>query len=186
MCVFVHACVHVCAYKAIIMLVFTVPVGGGSEVDSWEDIVADDPKPTATGNTQQPSAVQTQATTISSESAITTDTTIVKPSSKEPTSSQNNQKEVDDTPSNEAVKTNETQAAGVSNNKSNDSVSELKAKEEQGDQPSPSNTPVSKAKVITTPQRAEDAKENVNIVFIGHVDAGKSTIGGHVMLVCTI
>lgn len=72
----------------------------------------------------------------------------------------------------------------MSNNKSNNS--ELKAKEEQSDQSSPSTTPVPKAKVIATPQRAEDDKENVNIVFIGHVDAGKSTIGGHVMLVCTL
>ena len=24
-------------------------------------------------------------------------------------------------------------------------------------------------------------KDNVNIVFIGHVDAGKSTIGGHIL-----
>ncbi len=29
--------------------------------------------------------------------------------------------------------------------------------------------------------KAEDEKENVNIIFIGHVDAGKSTIGGHLM-----
>ena len=27
----------------------------------------------------------------------------------------------------------------------------------------------------------DDNKEHVNIVFIGHVDAGKSTIGGHLM-----
>jgi GTPase len=27
----------------------------------------------------------------------------------------------------------------------------------------------------------EKPKEHVNIVFIGHVDAGKSTIGGHIM-----
>lgn len=26
-----------------------------------------------------------------------------------------------------------------------------------------------------------DRKEHVNMVFIGHVDAGKSTIGGHLM-----
>lgn len=27
----------------------------------------------------------------------------------------------------------------------------------------------------------EDKKEHVNVVFIGHVDAGKSTIGGQIM-----
>ena len=129
--------------------------------------------------------MQTQATTISSEPAATTNTTIAEPSSKEPTSSQSNQKEVNDTmlDASQTVKTNETQATGVSNDKSNDSVSELKAKEEQSDQSSPNTTPVPKVKVIATPQRTEDDKENVNIVFIGHVDAGKSTIGGHVMLV---
>lgn len=31
------------------------------------------------------------------------------------------------------------------------------------------------------PRKSEDEKENINIVFIGHVDAGKSTIGGHVL-----
>lgn len=60
---------------------------------------------------------------------------------------------------------------------------ELKVKEQSVDQSSPSATPLPKSKTIAAPQRAEDDKENVNIVFIGHVDAGKSTIGGHVMLV---
>lgn len=36
------------------------------------------------------------------------------------------------------------------------------------------------AGVQVTP-KAADEKENINIIFIGHVDAGKSTIGGHVM-----
>ena len=30
---------------------------------------------------------------------------------------------------------------------------------------------------------ADDPREALNVVFIGHVDAGKSTIGGHLMLV---
>ena len=29
----------------------------------------------------------------------------------------------------------------------------------------------------------QDAKEHFNIVFIGHVDAGKSTMGGHLLCV---
>ena len=33
------------------------------------------------------------------------------------------------------------------------------------------------------PQELVDRREHVNIVFIGHVDAGKSTIGGHLMCV---
>ncbi|XP_060068622.1 eukaryotic peptide chain release factor GTP-binding subunit ERF3A-like [Ylistrum balloti] len=31
------------------------------------------------------------------------------------------------------------------------------------------------------PQEVEVKKEHINVVFIGHVDAGKSTIGGHIM-----
>lgn len=47
---------------------------------------------------------------------------------------------------------------------------------------SESATPkVSSVKTISVPTKKEDEKENVNIVFIGHVDAGKSTIGGHIM-----
>ena len=44
-------------------------------------------------------------------------------------------------------------------------------------------TEVSKVKVA--PQLPiHDDKENLNIIFIGHVDAGKSTIGGQLMYVC--
>ena len=76
------------------------------------------------------------------------------------------------------VKTNGSQKteAGVKDK-------ELKPKDQSIDQSSPSATPLPKTKAMAGPQRAEDDKENINIVFIGHVDAGKSTIGGHVMLV---
>ncbi len=33
------------------------------------------------------------------------------------------------------------------------------------------------------PPLEEDGKDHVNIVFIGHVDAGKSTLGGHILYV---
>lgn len=36
-------------------------------------------------------------------------------------------------------------------------------------------------KVVKAPVVAEDPRESLNVVFIGHVDAGKSTIGGHLM-----
>eukprot|EP01147_Barroeca_monosierra_P001164 gene1164-4382_t len=35
---------------------------------------------------------------------------------------------------------------------------------------------------VTDLQYDENDKEHLNIIFIGHVDAGKSTIGGHIML----
>ncbi|KXJ26621.1 eukaryotic peptide chain release factor GTP-binding subunit ERF3A [Exaiptasia diaphana] len=38
-----------------------------------------------------------------------------------------------------------------------------------------------KKKPEVLPEEEEDTREHVNIIFIGHVDAGKSTIGGHVM-----
>lgn len=38
-----------------------------------------------------------------------------------------------------------------------------------------------KKKRIRKPSEKELKKEHVNVVFIGHVDAGKSTIGGHLM-----
>jgi peptide chain release factor subunit 3 len=34
---------------------------------------------------------------------------------------------------------------------------------------------------LEIPIELEDHREHLNIVFIGHVDAGKSTIGGHLM-----
>lgn len=39
----------------------------------------------------------------------------------------------------------------------------------------------SKASQLQAAPKPKDDKENVNIIFIGHVDAGKSTIGGHLM-----
>lgn len=43
-------------------------------------------------------------------------------------------------------------------------------------EPTPKPAPVKKA-----PPPKVERKDNVNIVFIGHVDAGKSTIGGHIL-----
>jgi peptide chain release factor subunit 3 len=39
----------------------------------------------------------------------------------------------------------------------------------------------SKKGLVNRPEDAESKKEHVNVVFIGHVDAGKSTIGGQIM-----
>jgi len=147
--------------------------------------VADEPKPApvvATSDTE-PSTVPPKATVTSSEPATTSKDTIPEPSKETISSSPSSQKEADDLPSdsNLTPKSDGAQATGMDNK--GKSESELKAKDQQGDHASPSATPVPKTKVISAPQRSEDDKENVNIVFIGHVDAGKSTIGGHVMLV---
>lgn len=50
------------------------------------------------------------------------------------------------------------------------------------DEPSSEEAPkVIKKKVQKAEQTSKDKKEHVNVVFIGHVDAGKSTIGGQIM-----
>lgn len=162
-------------------MILFLTVSGEGEVDSWEDIAADESKPAPVVDTQ-PSAVPPQATVTSSEPATTSKDTISEPSTEPASSSPSNQKEVDDLSDTDlTVKSDGTQATGVDNK--DNSESQLKLKEQQGDQSSLSTTSVSKGKVITAPQRSDGDKENVNIVFIGHVDAGKSTIGGHVMLV---
>lgn len=56
----------------------------------------------------------------------------------------------------------------------------VKTKDESS---STTNTPKSSSgvKTVVAPPKDLTEKENVNIIFIGHVDAGKSTIGGHIM-----
>lgn len=50
------------------------------------------------------------------------------------------------------------------------------------DEPSSEEAPkIPKKKIIKTEEVAKNKKEHVNVVFIGHVDAGKSTIGGQIM-----
>ena len=179
-------CVYASMFtKPITLVIFvTAPVGGGGDdVESWEDIAADDPKPAPTTDAQ-PSTVPAQVTVTSSEPDTTSNTSgTTEPSPKETTGSPSNEKEADGDTSDPDL-TVRTSDAKATETKNGDQGLVLKAKE-QSNQSSPSNTPLPKAKTVAapTPQRAEDDKENVNIVFIGHVDAGKSTIGGHVMLV---
>lgn len=51
--------------------------------------------------------------------------------------------------------------------------------EEEQREAKPVKTSSSKKKLQK--EEIEDRREHINIIFIGHVDAGKSTIGGHVM-----
>ncbi|XP_071960443.1 eukaryotic peptide chain release factor GTP-binding subunit ERF3A-like [Antedon mediterranea] len=57
-------------------------------------------------------------------------------------------------------------------------ISEEKSSEEEA--PVTTAIQVPKRKNVKV-EKEEEKKENVNVVFIGHVDAGKSTIGGHIM-----
>lgn len=58
---------------------------------------------------------------------------------------------------------------------------EVEREEEDGDDDSESREITSRQKKVRQPSEHEPAKDHVNIVFIGHVDAGKSTIGGQIM-----
>lgn len=50
------------------------------------------------------------------------------------------------------------------------------------EEPSSEETPkISKKKTPKPEEAQKNKKEHVNVVFIGHVDAGKSTIGGQIM-----
>lgn len=51
---------------------------------------------------------------------------------------------------------------------------------EDGDEEGEATAKVSKKKVLKV-EESKSKKEHVNVVFIGHVDAGKSTIGGQIM-----
>ncbi|XP_071493313.1 eukaryotic peptide chain release factor GTP-binding subunit ERF3A-like [Diadema antillarum] len=47
--------------------------------------------------------------------------------------------------------------------------------------PMKANVAMKPSKLPVKEEEPKDKKEHVNVVFIGHVDAGKSTIGGHIM-----
>lgn len=146
------------------------------DIDSWEDITSDEQPPepsthTSSDTLSSNSTPPTQPTTSEAPDSMETAT---QPSSSSPASQSIKKETISDTSS----VTDETRmATGISKI---DSTSQLAPK----DHHSPSATPVPKLKTVAAPQKTESDKENVNIVFIGHVDAGKSTIGGHVMLVC--
>lgn len=81
---------------------------------------------------------------------------------------------------------------------SNGDVAELAAKTEQlsvdsssqqeqaapaAAEPIPDDVPVDESRIMDAYKRlmAEDPRDHLNVVFIGHVDAGKSTLGGQIL-----
>ncbi|XP_065899361.1 eukaryotic peptide chain release factor GTP-binding subunit ERF3A-like [Dysidea avara] len=152
---------------------------GSGDVDSWEDIAADEQQSQQTDTSSDTHSSTTTpphpTTTIATTTSETPDNmdTATPPSS----SSLAGQSLTKETSSSEAsLQPNETEMAATGISKVG-SDSELVLK----DHSSPSITLVPKLKTVVAPHKSENDKENVNIVFIGHVDAGKSTIGGHVM-----
>ncbi|CAB3989409.1 eukaryotic peptide chain release factor GTP-binding subunit ERF3A isoform X1 [Paramuricea clavata] len=77
---------------------------------------------------------------------------------------------------NEPEVSNEEANNGTEENKDDNEVSE-----ELTDNALDDEKPTETTKVKPAPVEEEDSKEHINIVFIGHVDAGKSTIGGQVL-----
>jgi peptide chain release factor subunit 3 len=61
---------------------------------------------------------------------------------------------------------------------------EIKSKDVKETAPAKPASPVPKQKVAVEKYdpSTDDSKEHLNIVFMGHVDAGKSTMGGHILL----
>lgn len=67
-----------------------------------------------------------------------------------------------------------------------DAVSDLASKTEQlkvSQQPVIEDLPVDESRILEAYRRlkAEDPRDHLNVVFIGHVDAGKSTLGGQIL-----
>lgn len=84
--------------------------------------------------------------------------------------------DLDKVTENEPEVSNEEANNGTEENKDDNEVSE-----ELTDNALDDEKPTETTKVKPPPVEEEDSKEHINIVFIGHVDAGKSTIGGQVL-----
>ncbi|CAI8017071.1 Eukaryotic peptide chain release factor GTP-binding subunit ERF3A [Geodia barretti] len=151
-----------------------------SQVESWEDIDDAGPAP------QPPSEVpSSQRENPASSTPPTTASELKTDSVSNSSSGRSTPKSQEQPPVKEAPSS--------SSSTSSSSTPDLAKAERK--QPSPSLTErgtggVSRAESgpgkgskhsQAAPPKDEHEKENINIVFIGHVDAGKSTIGGHVL-----
>jgi peptide chain release factor subunit 3 len=133
-----------------------IETGNQEEPDSWEDIEETTP---ATG-------------TVGVDKTTTASSTEVEPTgqrSPTPEGASEPKKEVDE---GEVVVAEQQQPSGTVGEK------KKKDKVKNSDVPSKSESTSSKIKDNFP---IKDTKENMNIIFIGHVDAGKSTIGGQLM-----
>ena len=82
---------------------------------------------------------------------------------------------------------NETEEVNVKDNddgggvEDNEEEEEEEEEEDEEEEDEGGTTPVVKPKHKPQVEETGEKKDHVNVVFIGHVDAGKSTIGGHLM-----
>jgi hypothetical protein len=152
-----------------------------SQVESWEDIDDAGPAP------QPPSEVPSSQRENPASSTPPTTASELK------TDSVSNSSSGRSTPKSQEHPLVKEAPSSSSSSMSSSSTPDLAKVERK--QPSPSLTErgtggVSRAESgpgkgnkhsQAAPPKDEHEKENINIVFIGHVDAGKSTIGGHVL-----
>lgn len=145
-------------------------------VDSWEDIadealpppnISRQPQPSLTTDSRPPPAedITTRKSDNglleSRENAEKAETKLALESAEVATSATSSSSSI-----------GSGSGGGSSNKKQPSPNLAAKSSKLEASKPTPSSQP---------PQRSKDDKENLNVIFIGHVDAGKSTIGGHVM-----
>jgi len=76
----------------------------------------------------------------------------------------------------------EAEVNGVEEETTDSGDEEKEAPEEEPEEiPEETVTVIKKPSKTPTPEPDDDGRENINIIFIGHVDAGKSTIGGQLL-----
>lgn len=130
----------------------------------------------------QPAAAIPSHTDVKAEE---TDSTSVD--NGEPASNWDDNEEDDEDDEEEEVKENgvvETNGDVMENEEKEEEDSQLSEKESSEEVIEP-DEPVKETVIIkktkTPSPEPDDGKENINIIFIGHVDAGKSTIGGQLL-----
>ena len=136
-------------------------------VDSWEDIAENPPVDTSSSTGRSLLSDAPLDTGDKDATTTTTKTTTTTTSQKEDNG--------------ENVKENQDKET-TADPQQPKTVPEKKKKEKVKMSEPPSKSSESTASKVKEPLHpVKDTKENMNIIFIGHVDAGKSTIGGQLM-----
>lgn len=136
-------------------------------VESWEELADDSMQPTPSSSGGEKVASEGVGTPLSGETAAEESTRATSGDTKEaPLKGPDESTAMEE----ETVEDTETMPK--------DPTDQLSSEKK----PSPPTERITKAAAkVITPVKPKDDKENLNIVFIGHVDAGKSTIGGHIL-----
>lgn len=95
-----------------------------------------------------------------------------------PETTEQDQQAQEGVPSENAEPSNNQSAENMDQEKNNETDDTEVKEEAEKEEAKPEVKKASSKKEV---EEEDDKREHVNIIFIGHVDAGKSTIGGHVM-----